>query len=345
MADTNTANLGLLIADLNDVFNFGAHVEANFTTIDGLMGAVDCTTTTRPTNTYKGQIIYEHDSLRYVQNTGTKASPTWTYMSHAAYAAASSARPTVGLTQGQLLLETDNNLLRPRGASAWLSNFPVCTSGARPANPVTGDAAVETDTGRLIWWNGSAWQQKAFAAFPCTSTTRPASPFQGLQIFETDTGRSMVYNGANWVPVGQAVMAAPTSTSSNGTATSGTTETFDAVLGYHQASLVSGRRYQINVNGLIGNGSVLADEYSIQVRDSQSGSNPTSGSTQVAMSNWYCAAVGTSGRSGIGLQQSFSCTVTGTHTFGVSATRLNGTGVFTPVGGRELLVEDMGAAY
>lgn len=238
MADTNTANLGLLIADLNDTFNFGAHVEANFTTIDGLMGAVQCTSGSRPTNTYAGQIIYETDSKRYAQNTGTKLAPVWTYMSHQAYAAASAARPTVGLTAGQLLYETDNFLLRTRGSGAWNGFLPVATSTALPGNPLAGDFAYlsdkdcvvrytgtlwkltstavctsstrptvgiaagttiyETDTTRLLVYNGTTWEQKAFANFVCTSSTHPATPYTGLEIYETDTGLSAVYNGSNY---------------------------------------------------------------------------------------------------------------------------------------------------
>lgn len=346
MADTTTANLGLLIADLNDVFNFGAHVEANLTTIDGLMGAVQCTSTARPTNTYAGQIIYETDSLRYAQNTGTKSVPAWTYMSHAALVCTSTTRPTVGLSTGQIIYETDTGSFAVNaGSGTWrYRNIFPCTSSTRPTAIGTGAMIYETDTKRVLVNNAGTWENKAFAAFVCTSSTHPASPFQGLQIYETDTGRSLVYNGSNYVPVGQQLMATPTATSSTGTATSGTTETFDAVLGYHAASLVSGRRYQVTLNGLIGNGSVVADNFTIQIRDSQSASNPTAASTQIAMSEWYVSATGSAGRGSISVGQSFLCTVTGTHTFGVSATRLAGTGVFTPVGTRELFVEDMGVA-
>jgi len=35
----------------------------------------------------------------------------------------------------------------------------VCTSGTRPASPVNGMTIYETDTGRYITWNGSAWSR------------------------------------------------------------------------------------------------------------------------------------------------------------------------------------------
>lgn len=160
MADTNTPNILLLLADLTDTFNFSAHVEANFSTIDSLMGAVQCTSTTRPSNTYAGQIIYETDSHRYAQNTGSKASPSWTYMSHAALAVTNGTHPTSGRSTGEIIYETDTTYLQV--------------------------------------WNGSAWEQKAFANLTCTSSAHPSTPFTGLEIYETDTGLSAVYNGSTY---------------------------------------------------------------------------------------------------------------------------------------------------
>lgn len=162
MADTNTPNILLLLPDLGDTFNFGAHVEANFSTIDSLMGMVQCTSTTRPSNTYAGQGIYETDSKRYAQNTGTKASPVWTYMSHAALAVTSSTHPTSGRSIGELIYETDTTYLQA--------------------------------------WNGSAFEQKAYSNLVTTSSAHPSSAnsFTGLEIYETDTGLTAVYSGSNF---------------------------------------------------------------------------------------------------------------------------------------------------
>ena len=158
MADTNTPNILLLLPDLGDTFNFSLHVENNFSTIDSLMGMVQCTTTTRPSNTYAGQGVYETDSKRYAQNTGSKATPTWTYMSHAALAVTAATHPTSGLSIGELIYETDST--------------------------------------RFQIYNGTSWEQKAYSNFVCTSSAHPASPFTGLEIIETDTGLNAVYSGA-----------------------------------------------------------------------------------------------------------------------------------------------------
>lgn len=144
------------------------------------------------------------------------------------------------------------------------------------------------------------------------------------------------------------VSATPVSTSSIGTAGVGTTETFDAVLGYYQATLIAGRRYIAVMNGLIGNGAA-GDVYSCQIRNSGTSSNPTSASTLICNSEWYCPVAGTGGRGVIALSGSFIAPSTGVNTFGMSYFRVVGSGNFTPVSGnvsgavRELYVAYLGA--
>jgi hypothetical protein len=147
---------------------------------------------------------------------------------------------------------------------------------------------------------------------------------------------------ASVLTVGLPYDSVPLMASSNGTPTSGTTETFDAVLGYLQCSLVLGHWYRAALDDAIGNGSVAADVFTVQIRNSQSASNPTSSSTLVAQTEFYASAIGTAGRTGLVLGAPFECTVAGSNTFGVSATRQSGTGVFTPVGSRWLYVVDLG---
>lgn len=143
------------------------------------------------------------------------------------------------------------------------------------------------------------------------------------------------------------VNAAPVSTSSTGTPSSGTTETFDIVLGYYQATLIAGRRYLAIMNGLIGNAGVAGDVYTLQIRNSGSSSNPTSSSTLVAQVQWTSQYAGTSSRTPLFIANSFIAPTTGVNTFGFSSTKAIGTGPFTPVappnGMRELYVMYLGA--
>jgi hypothetical protein len=143
------------------------------------------------------------------------------------------------------------------------------------------------------------------------------------------------------------VNATPASTTTNGTPTSGTTETEDAVLGTYQCNLISGRRYMAVMNGLVGNGSVVSDVFLLNIRNSGSSSAPTSSSTLVAQQEWTPQTAGTSGRSPIPLAGSFIAPATGLNTFAFFAQRTAGTGVFTPISplaiARELFVMYLGA--
>jgi hypothetical protein len=139
------------------------------------------------------------------------------------------------------------------------------------------------------------------------------------------------------------VTATPIATLSTGTGSSGTTETFDAVLGYYQTTLIAGRRYLAIVNGLLLSGSVAADSYTVRIRYSASSSNPTSASPAVGSSQYYVPTAGGPGQQVVALGGSFIASATGLSTFGLSVTRSAGTGVGTPVGNRELYVMYLGA--
>lgn len=210
MADTTTPNLGLLLADLTDTFRFDAHVEANLSIIDAYMGAVKCTSITRPTTTYGGQLIYETDTHRLAENSGTSGSPVWTYVSSAIVTCTSTTRPTLGLVAGLMIYETNTGLIRVYTGSAWVdSAMANCTSTTRPANPIAGDLAYETDTNAVVIWNGSAWVYRTVVA--CTSGARPTTALAaGVTAYETDTHRQIVWTGSAWQQVNMVVCTSST---------------------------------------------------------------------------------------------------------------------------------------
>lgn len=150
--------------------------------------------------------------------------------------------------------------------------------------------------------------------------------------------------------MGLGIVATPVATASNGTATSGTVETLDAVLGVYQANLVAGRRYEVRMNGLICSTSTAGDEYAVRIRNSNSASTPTAASALVAENTWHAQQATTPGREATPLAGTFLASTSGVCTFGFFAVRLSGTGVFTPFapggdGGilaRELFVADLG---
>jgi hypothetical protein len=100
------------------------------------------------------------------------------------------------------------------------------------------------------------------------------------------------------------------------------------------------------LDGLVGNGSVVADTFVINIRNSGSSATPTTSSTLVAQQEWVPQAVGSTGRQAIPVANTFIAPTSGVNTFAVFAARSGGTGQFTPLsppsGVRELYVVYLG---
>lgn len=79
------------------------------------------------------------------------------------------------------------------------ANVTVCTSTTRPTTPDEGDLIYETDSNLMLVRQSSAWKSFVTKIFLCTSSTRPASSLTvgGMVIFETDTVRLYVRNSSN----------------------------------------------------------------------------------------------------------------------------------------------------
>ena len=251
---------------------------------------------------------------------------------------------------GQGIYETDTGRIavntNTKASPTWTyvtSTLLYVTSSTRPTlGLVNGLLIYESDTKALAIYTGS-WRY--LTAVICTSSTRPASPTAGEEIYETDTLRTLKWSGSAWIALLGSLPTVPTSTTSNGTSTSGVTETMDSVLGTYQFTAVAGQRYEVKLNNLIGGATVAGDLYQLKIRDSGSASTPTSSSTLVAFSQWYCIASGGPGQTGVQLQGTFVAAGSGTHTLGFFAQRVAGTGTFAPLSGnlaRELFVHELG---
>lgn len=251
---------------------------------------------------------------------------------------------TVTPTSTSAVSATLNN---PSGTSVNIANFQ--TNGSTLAS-VSNVGQVTGVTHSVTGLTGATVASRYVGG---TSGGAPVSGTFTVGDYVVDTVNGTIYicvtsgSPGTWTSVSQGgtrILATPISTTSNGTATSGTTETFDTSLGsgtgYYQCSLVSGVRYRVVYDGLIGNGTASGVEYAIQIRNSGTSSTPTSASTLIAQTNWSCAAAGTIGRTPIPLRLTFVAASTGINTFGLSATAPSG--VFTPVSSstaREFYVE------
>ena len=140
-------------------------------------------------------------------------------------------------------------------------------------------------------------------------------------------------------------MGTPVSTATNGTSTSGTTETLDAILGTYTFTAVAGRRYRAILDGAYASATVTNDLVGVRIRNGGS-STPNATSTLVAASQTTVTVTGGPGQIGLLVANTF-VPGAGTVTLGVFTVRLSGTGVETIASAtlaRQLYAVDMGPA-
>lgn len=139
------------------------------------------------------------------------------------------------------------------------------------------------------------------------------------------------------------IMAAPTTTTSNGTPSSGTTETRDAVLGNYSFTAVAGRRYRAMCTNRAMNTDTANDRYAFRIRNGGA-STPTAASTAVAEAQHVVTITAGSGRLSVPVIGTF-VPGAGTVTLGMFTVRIAGSGICTPVTqsvATELYAEDIG---
>lgn len=146
----------------------------------------------------------------------------------------------------------------------------------------------------------------------------------------------------NNISLPRGIMAAPTATSNNGTATSAVTgaEIKDAQMPDYTFTAVVGHRYRVMHQTKL-NTSVAGDVAEVRIRDGGNAS-PTTASPLVASSAQPIAVAGGTGQQTKIVSDTFVATAT-TVTLGVFTVRSSGTGAEQPVGARYLYVEDIGA--
>lgn len=182
-------------------------------------------------------------------------------------------------------------------------------------------------------------------------TTRNPTPTEGELSYLASTDTYETYTGSAWAELlasrARGIVAAPTASSSDGTATgANTTEVRDAVLGNYQATLSTGRRYRVIYAGAQANSGTADVRYVTRIRNSESSSTPTTASTLIAESTNHMGEAGTGGRQSIFASHTFTVSTSGTHTFSVFTISPE-SAVLTPIAAavsRELYIEDIGAA-
>jgi hypothetical protein len=141
---------------------------------------------------------------------------------------------------------------------------------------------------------------------------------------------------------GLGIPGAAVTTGSNGTATSGTTETRDAVLGNYQFTAIANVRYRLTLAGRGPSCTVVADRFALGLRYTIGGATPTSSDTLLGhTTTWVPSVAGGNGVVTVNHSASF---IPGAGLITVASfwTRLNGTGVATPTGLCEMYAEAIG---
>lgn len=99
--------------------------------------------------------------------------------------------PRLGLSKpdsNELMSQLDRDWNDPMDTIDSHAGFFECTSGTRPSNPYIGMGILETDTTKILIWNGSAWI--VYAIKDCSWD------FSGLTSLTPPTGA--LYTLANW---------------------------------------------------------------------------------------------------------------------------------------------------
>jgi hypothetical protein len=112
---TSTTRLGLTKPDGTDLVDV-AVLNTNFDKTDAAAGAFVCTSTTRPSTPYSGQIIYETDTDQsFVWDSATS---TWNVLTPGATVCTSASRPASPVP-GQVIYETDTKLTYVYASGTW----------------------------------------------------------------------------------------------------------------------------------------------------------------------------------------------------------------------------------
>lgn len=141
------------------------------------------------------------------------------------------------------------------------------------------------------------------------------------------------------------IVAAPTSTTSNGTATAAdTTEVYDAVLGNYVFIAEANRWYRVHYSGLLANTATANCRFICRIRDSGDATTPDTADTLLAEVPVMVTETGSTGRVICHVEHPFTASA-GTHTL-AAFTQSPDSAILTPVAaspaGRQLYVEDIG---
>ena len=179
---TSTTRLALTKPDTTDLVDI-AVLNTNFNKIDAAAGAFVCTSTTRPSTPYNGQIIYETDTDGSL--VWDSATSTWNILAPGVTICTSSSRPASPIP-GQTIYETDTKLTFVYASGAWA--------------PVVSEQSIvpfSEHTNYIINGGFDIWQRGTSFTAPTTAYTadRFQAPRVGFAVGHTVTRQSAGLTG------------------------------------------------------------------------------------------------------------------------------------------------------
>lgn len=147
---STTAKLGLTLTDNADAWSDDVW-NANFQAIDDKFGMVICTSATRPSTPYVGQMIYETDTrFVYIRNS---TNTSWQNYANVPMVATVGALPAISYN-GQLVFVTTGNVMYRYNGSSWvihnLFSFSSNNTVSTPENSTSTSYAALATAGPAV---------------------------------------------------------------------------------------------------------------------------------------------------------------------------------------------------
>lgn len=226
---TTTTRLGLSKPASTDLVDI-AVLNGNFDKTDAAAGAFVCTSTTRPSTPYSGQIIYETDTSRSL--IWNSAMSTWLTLVPGSTVCTSSSRPSSPVA-GQVIYETDTKLTYVYASGSWApvlndkglsqyTSIKVADAAARDAlftSPTAGDMVSRADNKSIEQYDGTSWKIVHLPPTAYVPTITGATRLSG-SLYYSVSGHTLFISGKIVVSAvsGNVVISFPTGFTANASA-------------------------------------------------------------------------------------------------------------------------------
>lgn len=200
---TLSTNFGLTLPDGTDPISRSS-INGNWTLVDTLARAITCTSATRPSSPFAGQVIFETDTLSIlIRNVANSA---WTLVSPRVQSVTQATRPG-SPTASQVIYESDTNALVVRNSANTVWNYasgiPI-VNGTVGVNTTTNMIVYDTTVPGLRRYNGGAWElfhpNTQFKFKASNETVTSSTTLQNDDVFAFTVVANAAYAMEGYIP-------------------------------------------------------------------------------------------------------------------------------------------------